>query len=572
VRDMFEKTDFFRYAQVSEDKAKDMAKVIREMCLSKLKGFELSPAGKEGADLDVIIGDLNRLCVLKDIRKVLPADILAKRGKSALKTLETYLAAPDGDASELAKLNHRLLLACFDVMPKDRWVRIGGFNWDHTASGRIAVLNRHTGKLLWQRDAVQSFTHNTIIAGGGKVFCIDATPTRVRATLARRGKPAPPSELLALDIRSGKPVWSDDTEVFGTWLAWSAEHDALVESGRPSRDMVTFEESSRMVVRRAADGKRIWPAPGAKVARYAGPVILHGDRIITQGAAIELLTGKRVVRKNPLTGQEMSWAWRKHYGCGTAVSSEHLLTFRSAAAGFYDLAGDGGTANLSGFKSSCTSNLIPADGVLNAPDYTRTCRCSYQNQTSLAFVHTPDVETWAFGIVPKASDRQMITRLGINLGAPGQRLASDGTLWVNDDGPHSSPSPVRIAIEPAEAVRFRHHSMTLCCKGLKWVRASGVEGIRKLSVRLAPDGVKLPPYTVRLHFREPSGMRPGARVFSVAVQGRAVIKDLDIAGDSPHGHLVKQVDGVTDCNVLTIELTPSKGSPVLCGVEAIAQP
>ena len=29
--------------------------------------------------------------------------------------------------------------------------------------------------------------------------------------------------------------------------------------------------------------------------------------------------------------------------------------------------------NLGGSKSGCTSNLIVADGVLNAPDYIRTC-------------------------------------------------------------------------------------------------------------------------------------------------------------------------------------------------------
>ncbi|MEE8576109.1 MAG: PAS domain-containing protein, partial [candidate division Zixibacteria bacterium] len=73
---------------------------------------------------------------------------------------------------------------------------------------------------------------------------------------------------------------------------------------------------------------------------------------------------------------------------------EHLLTFRSAAAGFFDLANDGGTGNFGGFKSSCTSNLVVANGVLNAPDYTRTCVCRYQNQTSLAMVHMPEVETW----------------------------------------------------------------------------------------------------------------------------------------------------------------------------------
>ncbi len=51
--------------------------------------------------------------------------------------------------------------------------------------------------------------------------------------------------------------------------------------------------------------------------------------------------------------------------------SEHLITFRSGYAAFYDLTNDSGTGFLAGFRSGCSNNLIAADGVLNAPDYTR---------------------------------------------------------------------------------------------------------------------------------------------------------------------------------------------------------
>src|SRR2546427_4621223 len=57
------------------------------------------------------------------------------------------------------------------------------------------------------------------------------------------------------------------------------------------------------------------------------------------------------------------------------------------------------TGNLGGFRSSCTNNLVVAGGLLTAPDYTRTCTCSYQNQTSLALVpmrseeHTSELQS-----------------------------------------------------------------------------------------------------------------------------------------------------------------------------------
>ena len=99
---------------------------------------------------------------------------------------------------------------------------------------------------------------------------------------------------------------------------------------------------------------------------------------------------------DPLTGAAVEWAWSRNYGCNTPAASENLLTFRSGAAGYYDLCNDGGTGNLGGFRSSCTNNLIVADGVLNAPDYTRGCTCSYQNQASLALAPMPDAEMWTF--------------------------------------------------------------------------------------------------------------------------------------------------------------------------------
>ena len=78
----------------------------------------------------------------------------------------------------------------------------------------------------------------------------------------------------------------------------------------------------------------------------------------------------------------------------TLTVGEGTLTVTGGSSGAS--IGGSGTGNLGGFRSSCTSNLIPADGVLNAPDYTRTCVCAYQVQTSLAFVHMEDADSWTF--------------------------------------------------------------------------------------------------------------------------------------------------------------------------------
>src|SRR5206468_7155745 len=139
----------------------------------------------------------------------------------------------------------------------------------------------------------------------------------------------------------------------------------------------------------------------------------------TSGGACSLLTGESIYCEDPLTGKKVEWRWTRTYGCNTPMASEHLLTFRSGAAGYYDLCNDGGTGNIGGFRSGCTNNLIVAGGLLTAPDYTRTCTCSYQNQTSLALVPMPEAEMWTY--FGRGEPASVVRRVGINLGAPGNR-------------------------------------------------------------------------------------------------------------------------------------------------------
>ena len=59
---------------------------------------------------------------------------------------------------------------------------------------------------------------------------------------------------------------------------------------------------------------------------------------------------------NPVTGQPEPWHLTRAYGCNHIIASENMLTFRSGAAGYYDLLNDGGTGNFGGFKSGCTKS------------------------------------------------------------------------------------------------------------------------------------------------------------------------------------------------------------------------
>jgi outer membrane protein assembly factor BamB len=489
---------------------------------------------------------------------------------------------------------------------------------DYSASAGLAVFDRHSGKLLWRVKARYSFLHNGIVAGNGRIYCIDKLTSHAEGILDRRGRDLPKDyRIVAFDARTGAVVWEHSKDIFGTWLGYSAEHDVLLQAGAKASDRLSSEVGDGMIAYAGKDGRVRWQDLKRS---YTGPCILHNELILTgansyssSGGAFSLLTGKPHLVKNPLTGKMEPWRLNRTYGCNTIIASEHLLTFRSGAAGFYDLETMSGTANLGGFKSGCTSNLVVANGVLNAPDYTRTCSCSYQNQTSLAFVHMPEMEMWSysqFGLDGKHGDR--ILRAGINFGAPGNRRAPDGTLWLEHPhvGEGEAPQMGVEGIGP-EVKWFRGHSLRMLGEGSSqpWIAASGLIGAgeiiitpslrRPLMVKPAKatkdkDGKIIPPpppptqepllkvdypplsHTIRLHFSEPDDLPPGERVFTVLLQGKPVLENFDVAREAAKagGGIVREFRGVKIAADLRIVLQAAPGSkapPVLCGVEFAAE-
>ena len=530
---------------------------------SKLRGHE---AG--GTYTKIALDGADLLFVLKKGKNVLALEGHNGSLKSSDFTLDPYvlgrLVTNDGESKEPAPE---------PVSPTMAEIPGVTVNTEYAARSRqLVVMDRHTGERLWSREARYGFRHNAVVAGAGRVFCIDGLSTPRLAYLKRRGfAPAEPPTLYCLEARTGNVVWQTTEAVFGTWLGYSEEHDVLLQAGSAARDRADDETKTGMVAYQAQDGQVLWQ--DLKLS-YTGPCLLYHDAIITQSNALELKTGKPVSVTHPLTGESVPWQFKRNYGCNTIVASEHLLTFRSAAAGYATPLGVGGTANLGGFKSGCTSSLIVADGVLNAPDYTRTCICAYQNQASLALVPMADVETWTFSGLKKATGR--IRRVGLNLNAPGDRLES-GTLWLDYPsvgGP--SPDPT-VTTTPDQLARFRHHASASASTELNWVGASGVEGLQQLTLKLADDGVDTEVlYTVRLVFAEPSTVAPKGRVFDVALQGKTVLPAFDIrtSAGAARTAITRTFRGVNVGAALRVDLTASVGSkhpPILCGIECVAE-
>jgi len=438
-----------------------------------------------------------------------------------------------------------------------------------TASRELIVMDRFKGKRLWSIKANHGFIHNSVIAGDNIIFCLDKLPQYLETKLRRRGETPPEgSRLLYLDARTGEIILEDAKDIFGTWLGYSSEYKLLLQATRPSRDMLNGEEGNRIIAYNVVTREKMWD----KAVRYANPPIIHNDKIYTNGEGFYLLTGDPIVERDPITGEELKWNFRREYGCGIVAASEHLLTFRSASAGFINLATFEGTASLGGWRSGCSTNLIVADGVLNSPDYTRTCQCPYQNQTSLALINMPWMTYWTNSNYIWSGKR--IKQFGLNLNAPGDRISDNNTLWMDFPAVGGAAPGIPVEVDTMDYFEIRKEPISVLSENTPWVSSSAIVGLRSLEITLSNQkDVPEATYRINLYFSELDNKQPGERVFNIRLQNGTVIENFDIISEAGKSdkEIIKSFSGIKAGKRLRVDLIPVTGNTILSGIELIQE-
>jgi len=470
----------------------------------------------------------------------------------------------------------------------------------------VLALDRHSGDVIWRR----ADCGGTLAIGAGKVFCLEhpwpdrfenqhTSPTgrwtkeiKDYEKIKRRGLGdvvLPEQNLWALDVTSGTTIWNKTIAGQGVSqrIIYVAENDMLLVTAKGK-------------ILRGKDGEELGRMNISELAVVRGNLFFnYGD----PGLVCDLETRQKKERLHPLTGRMESWNpgrdWKPSKGCGPVLASPHVLTFRSSFASYLDvddqMSGGSGVVNLGGFRTACHSTVVPACGMLvSANAGSGGCVCEYPFSTTLGMVHMPEMEKW--GSYGNRVAQGPIVRLGLNLGAPGDRQDADGILWL-DYPSVGGPSPdVPVLTEPEGITWFRHHSSRIEGDGPVWVAASGCQGLRSLKVAVNVRGVEkkvtyqqgsrtlektiIEPafetqpsqtrsFTVRLYFAEPEDLKAGQRVFDVILQGKTVLSDLDVAKEAggPNRLVDKTFRGILASNDLTIQLSPKTGQTLLCGVE-----
>ncbi len=150
---------------------------------------------------------------------------------------------------------------------------------DLSASDGLIAFNRHTGEILWQAPPHHSYLHNGIVAGNGRVYCLDKLPKSAEGKLNRRGKIKPDTyRIVSFDIKTGEQLWETKGDIFGTWLGYSEEYDILLQAGARASDRLADEIGTGMIAYQGRTGEVVWQD---LERQYTGPCILHNELILT---------------------------------------------------------------------------------------------------------------------------------------------------------------------------------------------------------------------------------------------------------------------------------------------------
>ena len=240
-----------------------------------------------------------------------------------------------------------------------------------TESQVLFALDARSGDLQWKYPARDSIRHNAIAIGNSKVFLID----RPLALFDREKKPESKAHaagrLLALDAKTGQELWTEQTDIYGTLLALSEKHEILLMSYQPTRFRLDSETGGRMTAFQTQDGQKLWEVK----ADYESRPLINDEIVYAQGGAWDLLSG-----------EPRPFNFQRSYGCGILAASRKLLVFRSATLGYFNFAANDQIENYGGIRPGCWINVLPAGGLVLAPDATAGCRCSYLNQAWIALV------------------------------------------------------------------------------------------------------------------------------------------------------------------------------------------
>ena len=261
----------------------------------------------------------------------------------------------------------------------------------------VCVFDKQSGNLLWSKVLDRFASHPAIVSDGEKLYLLDRTSERTYRGFIKSGsKDRGVSILRAFDLTDGKEVWQTSLN--------SGRNALMVQSNTvvalPKHGDV-FPNTAGVSAYNATNGEQLWEQGDrrdkGKTGRFAyrRPSFIVDGLLYIPPRVYELKTGKEVYPfTSPISGEDQLFPMYQNF-CGSVAASKHLLLYRNASVGMQEIKRNSGAFYLPEVRPGCEVNVIPAGGIVLAPEGSSTCTCSYSYKTSLALFSEDKQEDWA---------------------------------------------------------------------------------------------------------------------------------------------------------------------------------
>ncbi len=277
-------------------------------------------------------------------------------------------------------------------------IRVSGELLIGTTGKHLLGMDRRSGEILWRFESRQD--RFSFAVGSGKVFCVDYwLPVHRRRGVQKTQQ----STIFALDARSGEVLWETTAKT-----PPDAADPETQKRFPPLKPQLAYEDVNDILLLtanrgtltayRGSDGGLLWANniscvnPPSYWSGPEPPIVLPNLLITHAGEMYEPQTGSRLP-KRLWTGMNVNYDTGGARGCGRALANQYVVTLRDGHASYFDLA-TGHQAFFRGIRSGCTNSLIPAGGILNAPNFAHGCTCNWPIFVSFALAHMPEAEQW----------------------------------------------------------------------------------------------------------------------------------------------------------------------------------
>lgn len=231
--------------------------------------------------------------------------------------------------------------------------------------------------------------NSTITIGDDMIFFIESRNPEAMNTAGGRVHPdlLTDTHLVALDMRSGTRLWEAKQDFsklqFMTYLVYS-DNKVVATGTDSSKNFHTYAFTAPAPITPTEEvqplvfgGQPIWSNnhkedKGHHSGHLQHPVVVDGVFYSDQ-RAFDLDTGETIRTDLP-----------ERRGCGTMSAGRHALFFRHYYHGMWDLETDKRT-QFEGIRGGCWLGLIPAGGMLLAPESSAGCSCTHAIQTSVGY-------------------------------------------------------------------------------------------------------------------------------------------------------------------------------------------